>query len=173
MWLATAALVAVLLGFAGELFSRGSQSTGTGGMPTDFLGQFGRDACQFAGRALAVSGLILDAALAVIIGFGVWRWYSESRLNLRLAKADAAQDPNRGKNAIYWDLLIEMLDRQRFAGLLFLFVALPLVAAAIGLDLVAYWHDEWAFYGPPLLLLVLPLAILNQAGINSDYGPDS
>ncbi|HEX8469435.1 MAG TPA: hypothetical protein VF620_16700 [Allosphingosinicella sp.] len=174
VWLATAALVAIVFGLTKQLFNRGAPEAGANTSDGSGLDRLYREAVEFIREALSISGLVLDVALAVIIGFGLWRWYSESRLNLRLARADAAADINRDENGKYWDLLIEMLGRHCFAGLLFLAVALPLLAAGIWLDWThfSYSPPEGSFYGVGLSLLLLPLAILIQAGINGEYEPD-
>lgn len=170
VWLATSALAAVVLGLTKRLFDWSEADAQAGG--ESWFGRLRRETGEFIGETLSISGLILDVALAIIIGFGLWRWYSESRLNLRLAKGDAAKDANHDENEKYWDLLIEMLGRHCFAGLLFFVIALPLLATGIWMDWVQYSQDEWGFYGVGLSLLLLPLAILVQAGINGEYEPD-
>ncbi|HEX8625772.1 MAG TPA: hypothetical protein VF782_11935 [Allosphingosinicella sp.] len=173
VWLATSALIAVVLGLTKELFNWGSSEAGAkaAGEPWSF-GRLWREGCEFLGETLSISGLVLDAALAIIIGFGLWRWYSESRLNVRLAKADAAADVNLADNGKYWDMLIEMLSRHRYAGLLFLAVSLPVVAAGIWIDWTHFSRGDTGFYGAAFSFLLLLLAILVQAGINGEYEPD-
>jgi hypothetical protein len=172
VWLATSALAAIVLGLTDKLFDWGPPEAGSKAATGNFVARWSAEALKFIGETLSISGLVLDLAMAIIIGFGLWRWYSESRLNLRLAKADAARDVNLKDNGQYWDLLIEMLDRHRFAGMVFLAVALPLLAAGFWIDLAQYRRDEWGLYGAALSLLLLPLAILGQAGINREYRPD-
>jgi hypothetical protein len=163
--LATAALVAVVAGLADTLFQWGSKTpvTATG---SGFIDRLLHDIRQLFGETLVICGLVLGVALAVIIGFGLWRWYSESRLNLRLARADAGNDANRPENAGTWKLVIEMLARQRAAGLTFLLLALPLMAAGLWIDLGRYRDGHRGLYGALISLGVMALAILMQALIN-------
>lgn len=110
--LATTALVVAVVGTADRLIGQGEQ-----------------DLSLLFQKALRP---VLAAALALILLMGLYRWFSESRLNTRLASADRDSDADQSaERRRYWTRIIWMLRAQWVAGSALLLLVLLGGAAAI------------------------------------------
>lgn len=102
--------------------------TAAGGISSSLLGgETTLKSASFSGffqRFLATLGPVLGIALSIILMFGLWRWYSESRLNAALAQADQQSDQDKSvKRTTYWNKIVSILRQQSKAALLILVVS--------------------------------------------------
>ncbi|WP_299322667.1 hypothetical protein [Parasphingopyxis sp.] len=107
------------------------------------------------------------AAMAILSLTGIWRWFSEASLNLKLANADG-KDP----------AILRLLGAQRVVSTLWLVLAIVSCALAIAADLGIYHAELLGFalmtFEPPLNTLAtatmaLVSAMIAQALVNWSF----
>lgn len=84
--------------------------------------------------------LVVAVAVLIPLLSGVYRWAREAWLNLGLAKADRAANPD---NQHYWDRLVLMLRMLAIGGTGVALLSLAAVIYGAGVDL-AQWPTPWA-----------------------------
>ena len=105
---------------------------------------------------------VMVVALGLVLVMGWLRWHREARLNVELATADMARDPDqREERRSYWQMIIDMERAQARAALGFIAVSLVVLVAGI-------WQD-WGHPANWLGLLATEWQRIRAGGVNGGW----